>query len=83
MKTLLLAYALLQGALLSDVAMASSYVIHARPEDKALSAFTAPNPALQHLFRSGNECAPDRPSAVFGSGGSLLGYECLSNLGGS
>jgi hypothetical protein len=83
MKTLLFACALVHGALLSDFAMASSYAIHSRPEDKAFAAFPATNPAPQHLFRSGNECATDRASAVFGSNGNMLGYECVSTGGGS
>jgi hypothetical protein len=82
MKTLLFVCALAPGALFSDFAMAASYVIHARPEDKAFAAFPATNSAPQHLFRSGNECAGDRALAVFGSNGNILGYECL-NYGGA
>jgi hypothetical protein len=82
MKMLLFACALVQGALLSDFAMASSYTIHSRPEDKAFAAFPVMNPAPQHLFRSGNECATDRASAVFGSTGNMLGYECFNYSGG-
>jgi hypothetical protein len=82
MKTLLFACALLEAALLSDGAMASTRVIQTRPEDKAFAAYPATSLLPQHLFRSGNECATDRPSAVFGSNGSMLGYECLSSSGG-
>ena len=67
---------------LPDFAMASSYTIHSRPEDKAFAAFPVMNPAPQHLFRSGNECATDRASAVFGSTGNMLGYECFNYSGG-
>ena len=31
------------------------------------------------LYRSGNECAPDRPEAAWGPGGKFLGYACVRN----
>jgi hypothetical protein len=82
MKTLLFVCALAQGALFSDFATAASYAIHARPEDRAFAAFPATDSVPQHLFRSGSECGADRASAVFGSNGNMIGYECLSYSGG-
>jgi hypothetical protein len=81
MKTVLFACALLEVAMLSDVAMASSRSLHARAEDKAFAAFSATTLSSPHLVRSGNDCATDRASPVFGPNGGTLGYECISSAG--
>jgi hypothetical protein len=70
---------------LSTTAFAQSAPSHrhhrrapAAPIAEQYSAIMPSAPAPVGVTHNANECAPDRPEAVWGAGGALLGYSCVT-----
>jgi hypothetical protein len=72
---------------LSSAASAQNGAYHFPAPPPNMAPYPAGSDELQpgttHLQRSANDCAPDQPRAVWGPGGSLLGYSCYSNPNGN
>ena len=70
---------------LSSAASAQSTLSHrhhrrapAAPVAEQYSAMMPSAPAPSGVTHNANDCAPDHPEAVWGAGGALLGYSCVT-----
>jgi hypothetical protein len=77
--------AVLMALCLSTTAFAQSAPSHRHhrrapvaPVAEQYSAIMPSAPAPSGVTHNANDCAPDHPEAVWGAGGALLGYSCVT-----